>query len=113
MRLFITTILILVFAAIGETFCPWWIIIVVSFVFGFMTDLQIGKAFLAGFLGIGVLWLTIALWQDIPNQHILSQKMAMLFHLPHYSLFILVTVLLGGLTGGVSALSGIMLRKIL
>jgi len=113
MRLFITAILVLLFAAIGEAFCPWWIIVIVSFVFGFMTDLQWGKAFFAGFMGIGILWLAAALWHDIPNEHILSQKMAMMFHLPHYSLFILVTVLIGGFTGGLSALSGIMLRKVL
>ncbi len=113
MRLLLTTILILMFAAIGEQFCPWWIIAVVSFIFGFITDLQKGRAFLAGFFGIGIFWLIAALCRDIANHHILSQKMAVIFHLPHYSLFILVTVLIGAIVGGLSALSGIMLRKVL
>lgn len=113
MRLIFTTLMILIFAAICEQFCPWWIIAIVAFIFGFMTDLKRGHAFVAGFLGIGIFWLVTALWHDMPNQHILSQKMALLFHLPNYGLFILITVLAGSLVGGLSALSGIMLRKVL
>jgi len=111
MRLFITTILIIFFAAIAELLSPWWSIALVSFVFGFMTDLQKWKAFIAGFAGIGLLWLAEVFWIDVDNGHILSEKLAVLFHLPHYSLMILIASLLGAMVGGMSAWSGILARK--
>ena len=101
MRFFVTSILIFVLAMFAEMFFPWWSITIVAFVLGFLTDLRPWHAFLAGFTAISLFWLTAVLLLDIPNQHILSQKMAQLFHLPAYGFFILVTVLVGGIGAGV------------
>jgi hypothetical protein len=62
-------------------------------------------------LGIGLLWLGWALWADMANDHILSSKMAALFKLPNYILFIVVTVFVGALVGGLSALSGALVKR--
>ena len=71
-----------------------------------------GKAFLSGFLGIFILWLVLAWWIDIKNQHVLSNKVAEIFPLGGSSfLLILVTALIGGLVGGLAAMSGSYLRR--
>lgn len=49
----------------------------------------------------------MALWIDVKNEHILSQKIAQLFPLGGSSfLLILVTALVGALVGGLAAMSG-------
>jgi hypothetical protein len=112
MRLLLTIVQIAVIAAIAEYFLPWYFIAIAAFIVGIGTKLSTGRAFLAGFIAIATVWLIFALIADIPNHHILSSRMAQLFKLPHYSLYIAVTVLIGGLVGGLSAWSGAHLRKL-
>ncbi len=111
MRFIISILLIAVLAAFAEHFFAWWSVAVVCFLVTLIAGLKPGKAFLAGFFGIGICWLVAALCHDIANDHILSQRMAELFKLPNYILFILVTVLIGSLVGGLAGWSGGLVRK--
>lgn len=107
----IAIILIAVLGAVAEYFLPWWSVAVIAFLVSWLIGLKPGKAFLAGFLGIAIFWLIAALCHDIPNDHILSRRMATLFHLPGYGLFIIVTVFIGGLVGGIAAWAGALCRR--
>ena len=78
----------------------------VCFVAGLATKRGSGKAFLVGFIGVGLMWLLVTLYHDLPNEHILSIRMAGIFKLPDYRLFIAVTVFVGALVGGLSAWAG-------
>src|SRR5580658_8683649 len=111
MRFLLAVMLIVFLSAIAEWFLPWWMIAVVSFIVSLLITMKPGKAFLAGFVGIGVFWLITSLLHDVPNEHILSARMAALFHLPNYGLFIVVTVFIGGLIGGLAALAGALLNR--
>ena len=111
MRLLTGILAIAVLGALVSLYLPWWMVAVVSFIVSFIVHLKKGKAFLLGFFGVAVCWLAVILKADIANEHILSTKMAMLFSLPDYRLFILVNVLLGGLVGGLAAWSGAALRR--
>jgi hypothetical protein len=112
MKFLITIILIAVCSAVAEYFLPWWTIAIVAFMVAIAMPLKPGKAFLSGFVGIALFWLCAALMKDIPNEHILSSRMAVLFFKkPNYDLFILVTVLVGGLVGGMAAWSGALIRS--
>jgi hypothetical protein len=104
MKFVISLLLIILLAAIGELFAPWWAVAVSAFLVALI--LKPKGAFLCGFLAIGSFWLVAALLKDMPNDHILSTRLAALFHLPSYSLFIAVTSLIGALTGGLSAWAG-------
>ena len=104
---------IAVFSTLLEWVLPWWAVTGTAFLVVVFTRLKPGRAFLAGFAGVGISWLIIALWRDAENAHIMSQKMAMLLHLPGYPLFILLTVLLGGIMGGMGALSASVVRRII
>jgi len=110
MRFLLSIILIALLSAVAEHFFPWWTIGVVSFVVSASISQKPGKAFLMGFYGIALFWLVAAMLHDIANDHILSTRMAALFHLPGYWLFIAVTILIGGLVGGLSALAGALMR---
>lgn len=112
MKFFLSVILIAFFSAIAGylMFMPWWAIGVASFLVTLIRGDKPGRAFLAGFLGVALFWLTVALVHDIPNEHILSSRMAALFHLPDHWLFMLVTVIVGGLVGGLAAWAAALLR---
>lgn len=112
MRLLISIIIITVLAGFAEWFAPWWAAAIVAGIVGLYQP-STGKAFLVGFCGIALLWLGFSLWRDIPNEHILSTRMALLFKLPSFALYLGVTALLGGLIGGLSAWSGAHLKRII
>lgn len=107
MKFLLATILTALLGFIAGMFLPWWSIAPVAFIVALFIRQSIGKSFIAGFLGIFLLWALVALWIDIKNQGILSQKIAQLFPLGGSSvLLILVTAFIGGLVGGFAAVSG-------
>jgi len=59
-----------------------------------------------GGLGAGLPWLVLAFWLDMGNEHILSRRMAELFHLPGYGFILLTTFVLAFVMGLVASLTG-------
>lgn len=112
MRPIITIIAIIILAAIAEWYGPWWSAAVVAGVAGLLSRIRTGEAFVAGFIAVAVMWLAFFLVKDIRSHHLLSQKMAELFHLPSFLFYILITFALGGLTGGIPCWAGAQLRKL-
>jgi hypothetical protein len=110
MRLLVSILLIALFSFIAGMFLPWWSLAIIAFAVGLLVPQRLWKSFLAGFLGIFLLWLVLALWLDLGNEQLLSRKIAELMHLPSSFLLVLITALVGGLTGGFAALSGGSLR---
>ena len=111
MRFILSIVLVAVLCGLAELLFPWWSAAVVAFVLGWLVGGKPARSFAMGFCGVGVLWLAVALLHDIANEHILSQRMATLFTLPNYSLFIVVTVFVGELVGGMAAWSASLLRN--
>jgi hypothetical protein len=111
MRLLITIILIALLSLAAEYFFPWWSIAIVCYLVMLFAGFNSGKAFLAGFAGVFFLWLAIALIKDIANAQILSSRMAELFHLPHYFIYILIAAVVGGLVGGLAGWSGAVVKN--
>jgi hypothetical protein len=98
MRFLYSILIVAVLSAVAEYFLPWWSMAVVCFLVAIFMKWSGRKSFLMGFCGVGMLWLILALLRDVA-----------LFHLPNYGLFILVTVIIGGLVGGLAAWAGALL----
>lgn len=111
MKFAASTITIAVLSALATWMMPWWLIAVVAFAVSFTFQLSAGRAFLSGFLGIALFWLVAIVLIDTANEHILSVRMAKLFGLPNYWIFIIINLLVGGLVGGVAAWSGAVMRN--
>jgi hypothetical protein len=93
------------------SFSPWWGFAITSLLVAVLVHQKAGKAFLAGFLGIFLLWAGLAWWIDMKNNGILSHKIAQILPLSGNSLLlIIVTGVLGGLVAGFAAMSGSYLR---
>lgn len=100
------TLLILVFALLLQLFLPWWTMAIAAFTISFMMYEKGLSSFIAGFLGVGLLWLALVIYIDFSTASILTEKLNRL--LPLNS--ILLTFLIGGLVGGFASLTGALLR---
>ena len=111
MKFLTATILTALLAFVSGLFLPWWGIAVVALLVAVLVHQKAGKAFLAGFLGLFLLWGLLAFWIDMKNDHILSHKIAAILPLGGNSIaLIAVTGLIGGLVAGFAAMSGSFLR---
>ena len=112
MKLFLSIVLTGLLCFIAGLFLPWWSIAIIAFLVGLLLPQSLGRHFLSGFLGVFLLWLILALWIDSKNEHILSVRIAQLFHLGSASFaMVLITALIGGLIGGFAAMSGGSLQR--
>jgi hypothetical protein len=111
MKLLVAIILTALLSFVAGLYLPWWSITIAAFIAVLLIPLKSVRAFLAGFLGVFILWFLLALWIDVKNEHILSKKIAEIFPLGGSSVaIILVTAFIGGLVGGLGALSASFLR---
>ncbi|HET6766908.1 MAG TPA: hypothetical protein VFH08_05905 [Chitinophagaceae bacterium] len=113
MKLVIATILTASLSFIAGIYIPlWWFFAVVALLVALLIHQRAGKAFLAGFLALFILWFILAFWIDNENGGVLSVKIASLLPLGGSKwLLIIFTALIGGLVAGFAALSGSFLRS--
>lgn len=111
MKLAVATILTALVAFISGLFLPWWGIAIAALLVAVLVHQKPGKAFLAGFLGLFILWALLATIINIQNKGLLAAKMASILPLGGKpALIIIVTGIVGGLVAGFGALSGSYLR---
>lgn len=112
MKFIAAVLLTAILSFISGLFLPWWGIAIVALLVAVLVHQKAGKAFLAGLLGVFLLWCGLAGWMDMKNNGILSQKIALVLPLGGNSiLLIAVTGLVGGLVAGCAALTGSYLRS--
>jgi hypothetical protein len=103
---------ILVIIALGyllELFLPWWSVAIAAFAGGLILSTR--SNFIAGFTGIGILWVGKALITDLSSDSDLAERVARIFMVHNTALLLLITFALCGLVGGFAAMSGGALRK--
>lgn len=113
--MFIIKILIIaILSFLGTLFLPWYTPFIVAFLTGITFSNKPGNNFLAGVLGVGLFWLSYALFLDIRNEHLLSGKVAALFSDSLGTqitggVLLMLTTFLGALLGGLAAMAGAMI----
>ena len=106
-------LIILILSFVSSYFLPWWVAALIAFLAALFIGKTSGRSFWSGFGAIFILWVILALLKSIPNDHILVSRVIELFPLPHnWILLLLITALIGGLVGGLAALSGILTKKV-
>jgi len=106
MKFLFQFILIALLCLLLQLFLPWWICVIVACLVVAMTGSTGWQAFFAGFLGVGLLWMGYALYRDYITDSVLTRRVAGLFFLTSPFLLILITGFVGGLMGGLGALTG-------
>jgi hypothetical protein len=106
-------LIILILSFLASYFLPWWIVALIAFLAALFLGKTSGQSFWSGFGGIFIVWVILALIKSIPNDNMLASRVIQLFPLPHsWVLLLFITALIGGLVGGMSALSGILVKKV-
>lgn len=89
----------------------WWVGAIIAFIAAWFAGKRSGQTFWSGFLAVAAAWLILALFKSVPNDHILASRVAKMIGLPHWTLVLLITLIIGGLAGGMAALSGLLVKK--
>lgn len=108
MKFILQVIAVIAAGFILELIMPWWCIAIAAFLGGYV--LKSNANFLAGFLGIALLWATKAWLIDSSAAEPLTEKVAAIFTISKTMLF-MVTALIGGVVGGFACMSGASLKK--
>lgn len=103
--------IILILTLIVTHILPWWSACILAFIASLWLGKRSGQSFSAGFGGMALAWIAMALFATFPNQHILAMRVAQLFHVYHWLALVAITGLIGGLAGGFSAMSGFLVRR--
>ncbi|HSK13153.1 MAG TPA: hypothetical protein VK907_08045 [Phnomibacter sp.] len=115
MKFVVSLLLIIVLGITASVFAnetPWWLFTIGAFLGGLVVPQSSWRSFLAGFLGIMLLWLVMVFIIDSANESIMSARMASILPLQGSSaLLMLGTAIVGGILGGMAALTGSLLRK--
>ena len=113
MKFLVATILTALLSFIAGIYIPfWWFFAIVALIVAVLVHQKSGKAFLAGFLGLFILWLVLVIWMDNGNDGVLSAKIASLLPLGgSKGALLFVTAFIGGLIAGFAALTGSFLRS--
>ena len=113
MKFLTQVVLTALLSYIAEHFLPWWAIGICAAIIAMGLNLNKITAFLGGFTSISLLWMITATSIDVHTNSILSTKIAPLLGFKSSTLLILLTGLVGGIVGGLGALSGQQLRALL
>jgi hypothetical protein len=109
---FVLTILLGYAAYLFANETPWWIFAIGALIAGWIVPLSSFKTWLAGFLGVFLLWLVLCYITDNANAGIMSQKMANIIPLQGSSnALIAIAAFIGGMVAGFAALTGSFIRK--
>lgn len=87
----------------------WYAIAIVPFILAWFFQLKPSIGFVLGAASTFITWFIAMLFKDIPNNHLLSHKMAVMFHVHDFGLLIFIIATIGGLISGLSACSGALL----
>jgi hypothetical protein len=108
MKFIIQLLAISLGAFVFELFLPWYSLALPAIVFGYL--LRSNANFLAGFLGVGLLWLVKIIWIESHANADLIDRVAAIFSLDERIYLILLSITLGGLVGGFAAWTGSVLK---
>jgi hypothetical protein len=104
-------IIILILTLIAGFITPWWVAAIIAFVAAIYAGKRPGTSFWAGFFAVFITWTVLIMFKSLPNNHVLASRVAVLLHLPGWTVLIIVTSIIGGLVGGMSAMSGVLVRQ--
>lgn len=111
MKLVLQILFIAVMAFFLELFFPWWSIAIAAFAGGLLVK-ESPSNFLGGFIAIALLWSLKALVIHSHAATPLAEKVAHIFQLPGSGWLITIMSIIGGLVGGLGALTGSQLRNV-
>jgi len=106
MKFVVQVLATIVVCLILQLLLPWWSIAIGAAGVAYFSGNKGLISFMAGFLGIALLWSVFAVYIDIKTNSILTDKINQLLPLNAFVL----TAMVGGLVGGFAALTGALFK---
>ncbi len=100
------TLSILILGNLSHIGLPWWAIVPMAAVAGWVFPLPAGKSFLVAFAAGTLLWYTNAFLLNAANAGLLSAKVGLLFQGLQGVYLLAITGFLGGFLAGLGAMTG-------
>ncbi|MBI3217933.1 MAG: hypothetical protein HYZ44_00305 [Bacteroidetes bacterium] len=107
MKFIIQIIATIIVCFLLQSFLPWWTLAVGASAVAYFIDNNALPSFVAGFIGAALLWIGMAYYLDQATHSIITEKVNKLLPLNAF----LLTGIVGGMVGGLSALTGTFLRS--
>lgn len=86
---------------------PWWSIAIAGLISGLLFPQKLILSMLSSFIAIFLFWGFMAFFISLSNDHILARRISILvLKQDNPILLVLVTALIGGITAGISSLTG-------
>ena len=106
------TLWILIFGNLGHFGLPWWTVVPIAAIAGWLFPLSAGKNFSAAFVAGALLWFANAFLLNAANEGMLSAKVGILFQGLKGWHLLAVTGVLGGILAGFGAMTGRFARDV-
>ncbi len=106
------TIFTILLTGLAQYLSTWWMAALVPFIIFIFVKTTPAKAYLAGFLALSMLWGALCWWFNTQNMGVLATQMGELLGKLSAPQLIAATTFLGGLIGGLGAMTGSMLRRL-
>ncbi len=108
----IQILLIAGISLLAQVVLPWWTLALVAFGICYWRSSGAGQAFWFGFAGISLVWFAYALLIHVrTDDNFIGRMGQLLFQVQSAVLPLLATTVLSGLVGGLSGLSGFLVRR--
>jgi hypothetical protein len=111
MKFFISLLVTALLAFACGLYLPWWSIAIAAFIVASFIYQRPVISFLTGFCAVLLLWLVLILVIDAGNDNILAVRVSNVMNLGGSYMLIILSCLIGGIVGGLGALTGSLLRK--
>lgn len=112
MRFLIAFLLMALFSFALSLYLPWWVIAPACLLVAAGLNLKPLESFLSGFAALSILWGGMSWYLSLANAHVLAHRMSqVILNTDNPLLLVAATGLIGGVSGGLSALSGALLRS--
>jgi len=79
---------------------PWWVPMPIAFLLVLAMPMKKWRSFLSPALGCSIGFMLLTTFRDLNNHHLLSEKIAQVFHLPSFMFLILISGIIGFITAG-------------
>ncbi len=112
MKLIVRLIVIGALTYFLSPFATWWFGMIVAFAVCYVSPSSGLNAFVAGFLGVGLVWMGHAWNIDVQNESAFSTTVAEIMQVSDPILLVFATGLIGGIAGGFASLSGTSFRQL-
>lgn len=112
MRFIGLSLAVVLLVGIFNAFSPYWIVMILIGIISAVFGLNGGSSFMAGGLGMGLVWIALSFYLSIESGSDLPQKMAELLGVGSGMTLVAITGIIGFLLGGFSAMTGSLFRKV-